>query len=144
MATKALFSIAWAGLSWVVYWLLDHFLYSWLVQYLERVFDVKEANVIASVSSYVIPALLAVVIIWVVYLAGRRWQPVPKPVMSEIDRRALIAEARDLVVRLVRQYPDSAQFEKQLASAQIFYKLRPYFSEHFNTIRGRMVTYPSW
>ena len=79
MPTKALFSIAWAVLSGAIYWLLDHFLYSWLVQYLGITFDIKEANVIASISSYVIPALLSAVTIWAVYQAGRRWQPAPMP-----------------------------------------------------------------
>jgi hypothetical protein len=78
MPTKGLFTIAWAVLSGVIYWLLDHFLYSWLVQYLGVTFDIKEANVIASVSSYVIPAFLSAVIIWAVYQAGRRWQPAPR------------------------------------------------------------------
>jgi hypothetical protein len=76
-------------------------------------------------------------------MAWRYFNPIPDPIES--NRRALIAEARELVGRLVRQYPDSAQFEKQLASDPIFYRLRPYFSKHFKAILlGRMVTYPSW
>jgi len=66
MPARALLSIAWVALSFTLCWLLDHFLYDWLVQYL------GVTNLIASVSSYVIPALLSAGIILVVYQAGRR------------------------------------------------------------------------
>jgi hypothetical protein len=78
MPPKALLSILWVALSGAIYWLLDHFLYSWLVRYLEITFNIKEAALIASISSYVIPALLSAVIIWVVYQVGQRGQPAPR------------------------------------------------------------------
>jgi hypothetical protein len=59
MPTKALFSIAWAVLTGVLYWLLTHFLYSWFVQYLDVAYKIQDAKLIASISSYVIPALLS-------------------------------------------------------------------------------------
>jgi len=88
MPPKA-FSILWVALSGAIYWLLDHFLYSWLVQYLEVTFDIKEANVIASVSSYVIPALLSAAIILAAYQVGKRWQP-PKKIAA-ICETAIVA-----------------------------------------------------
>jgi hypothetical protein len=66
MPAKAILSIAWVTLSGILYWILDHFLYSWLVIYLDG-YGIKEASVIASISSYVIPALLSAGIIWAVY-----------------------------------------------------------------------------
>jgi hypothetical protein len=72
MPPKALLSVAWAALYGILYWVLDHFLYDWFVQYLATTFDIKVANVIASVSNYVIPALLSGAIIWGVYQLGRR------------------------------------------------------------------------
>jgi hypothetical protein len=73
MPAKAILSIAWVTLSGILYWILDHFLYSWLVIYLDG-YGIKEASVIASISSYVIPALLSAGIIWAVYQTGRQKQ----------------------------------------------------------------------
>ena len=72
--------IAWAVLTGVLYWLLTHFLYSWFVQYLDVAYKIQEAKLIASISSYVIPALLSSAIIWGVYQLGRR-----KPRVSAIS-----------------------------------------------------------
>jgi hypothetical protein len=87
-------------------------------------------------------------------VSWRYFKPIPvQPNISEnggkgsieSNRRALIAEAREFVSRTVRQNPTSADFERQLASDQSFYRLRPYFSEHFKAVlHGHMVSYPSW
>jgi hypothetical protein len=73
MPAKAILSTAWVTLSGILYWILDHFLCSWLVIYLDG-YGIKEASVIASISSYVIPALLSAGIIWAVYQTGRQKQ----------------------------------------------------------------------
>ena len=54
----------------VLKWLIDHFLYDWLVKTLENAFDLGEADVIAAVSSFVFPALIGGGAIIVAYRLG--------------------------------------------------------------------------
>jgi hypothetical protein len=66
----------------ILKWAFDHFLWDWLANFLEVKRHFKEATLIASVSSYVIPFLIVVVCIvslyWLVHLdlGGRARQPV--------------------------------------------------------------------
>jgi hypothetical protein len=53
------------------------------------------------------------------------------PTSQNDERRAWIAQARHFVSITVRKYPDQAYFRDQLKSDQIFYRLRPYLSDHF-------------
>jgi hypothetical protein len=67
------------------------------------------------------------------------------PTSQNDERRAWIAQARHFVSITVRKYPDQAYFRDQLKSDQIFYRLRPYLSDHFKQALtgGRMLLYPS-
>jgi hypothetical protein len=84
--------------------LLDHLLYSWLVQYLQDTYDIKEAAMIASVSSYVIPVILSAGIIWTVYQAGiQQWwhrKAPPPEVTKQSEIRYLMARNDALKITL--------------------------------------------
>jgi hypothetical protein len=149
-------------LEWILFWSIGHGIILFLATH--EIYPNKfvasmitEAAEAPAWANWIISGAFGLLITFIleIFFWNRRLPSRPDTTMTrevitpsdqtESDRRALIAEARDLVSRLVRQYPDSAQFEKQLASDQIFYRLRSYFSEHFKMIlRGRMVTYSSW
>jgi hypothetical protein len=69
------------GFAGILKWAFDHFLWDWLANFLEVKRHFKEATLIASVSSYVIPFLIVIVCIvslyWLVRLdvIGRARQP---------------------------------------------------------------------
>ncbi len=62
---------AWAALLLFGKWILDHALFDWFVHYLEDTWNIKEASLIASISSYVIPAVASAVVITIVYRVAR-------------------------------------------------------------------------
>jgi len=104
-------------------------------------FPIWVTPVVAQAVFLTLAALTSGALIWS-FLNTRNVSQQPA---AETTRRALIAEARDFVSKTIRQNPDSDHFERQLASDPIFYRLRPYFSDHFKmTLSGRMVSYPSW
>ena len=59
--------LLWAALSFVGVWILDHTLFDWFVSYLESAWRVKEADLIASISSVIIPCIVSAVIIYLMY-----------------------------------------------------------------------------
>jgi hypothetical protein len=134
----AFFGLVWAFMSWVATHITWVSKYGW------------GAVVFAGVGA----ACVVMLVVSGALVALRYFNPLPGQSNTDeslerdsikSNRRALIAEARDFVSRTVRQNPDSSHFERQLASDPIFYKLRPYFSDHFKmTLSGRMVSYPSW
>ncbi len=52
-------------------WLVDHFLFDWLVRYLDG-YGIHEADLIATVSSYVLPALISIAIVLFTYRLVKR------------------------------------------------------------------------
>jgi hypothetical protein len=64
---KIIFGLLWAALGFLLKWILDNALYDWFVHYLEDRWGIKEAALIASISSYVVPLLLAGAIVVLVY-----------------------------------------------------------------------------
>lgn len=52
-------------------WLVDHFLFDWLVRYLDG-YGIHEADLIATVSSYVLPALISIAIVLFTYQLVKR------------------------------------------------------------------------
>jgi hypothetical protein len=69
---KALFAFAVFALGGVFKWILDHTLFDWFVRYLENNWQLKEADLLASVSSYVIPAIASGVIVYGAWWVGTR------------------------------------------------------------------------
>jgi len=66
-----LVGIFWLGLTGILRWAFDHFMWDWLVILLEEKWNLKEAELIALVSSYVIPAVGAIICLMAIYLLLR-------------------------------------------------------------------------
>jgi len=58
-------------LTGILRWAFDHFKWDWLVILLEEKWNLKEAELIALVSSYVIPAVGAIICLMAIYLLLR-------------------------------------------------------------------------
>jgi hypothetical protein len=136
----AFFGLVWAFMSWVAAHITWVSKYGWGVV------------VFAGVGA----ACVVMLVVCGVLIAWRYFNPLRGQSMTseslERDliesRRTLISQSRDFVSRTIRLNPDSAYFVKQLASDQIFYRLRPYLSDQFKMVlhasmSGRMVSYPS-
>lgn len=67
MQRKTIWAVGWFLLFAVGKWLLDNGLFDWLVRYLADTWNIQEANLIASISSYVIPGGIGTDNLW--YLA---------------------------------------------------------------------------
>jgi hypothetical protein len=72
MRRYTILGLLWAALSLVGVWFLDHTLFDWFVRYLESAWKIKEADLIASISSFVIPCIISAAIIYLVYWFFRR------------------------------------------------------------------------
>jgi hypothetical protein len=64
---RVLAGIVWLVLVGVLKWAFDSFLWDWLVQFIDVRLHLKEATLIASVSSYVFPILIAAACIAALY-----------------------------------------------------------------------------
>jgi hypothetical protein len=88
-AIKLIIGVLWSLLGLAIWWILDHALFDWFVHYLEDKWDFKEATLIASISSYVIPAIVSAIIIAIVYRLGQHelgsTVDNPEPYMSVSD-----------------------------------------------------------
>ncbi len=71
MPIKTLLLLGLGALSFALQWFLGNLLYASFVRYLDIQYHIKEAHVIASVSSYVVPAILALAVIVFTYRLGR-------------------------------------------------------------------------
>jgi hypothetical protein len=67
-------------------WAFDHFLWDWFIQFLEVKWHFREATLIASVSSYVIPLLLVVVCVLLLYWLVRHDVATKVPVVGAATR----------------------------------------------------------
>jgi len=67
----AVLGFAWALLSGVFYWALPHLLWDWLIQFLEKTWHFKEAELIASISSYAVPMVGAALCVIAIYMVLR-------------------------------------------------------------------------
>ena len=61
---KLIVGFFWIVLYGVFKWALDHFLWDWFTQYLETTWHIKETDVITTVSSFVVPALIVGISYW--------------------------------------------------------------------------------
>jgi len=68
---RALVGLVGLFLSGVLKWAFDHFLWDWLTDFLEVKWHLKEATLIASVSSYVFPVLIVAGCIALLYWLAR-------------------------------------------------------------------------
>ena len=136
----AYFGLVWAFMSWVAAHITWISKYGWGVV------------VFAGVGA----ACVVMLVVCGVLITWRYFNPLPGQSMTGESletnliesRRVLISQARDFVSRTIRLNTDSAYFEKQLTSDQIFYRLRPYLSDQFKMVlnasmSGRMASYPS-
>ena len=69
---NALLALATLILWPILRWLLDNALFDWFTDYLDKHWHIKEADLIASVSSYVIPLLLSALVVAFVYWLARQ------------------------------------------------------------------------
>ena len=66
---KILLAIAGVLLYGTFKWLADHLLFDWFSRYLATRWHIEEADVIAHISSFVIPGLLAALALWLAFKA---------------------------------------------------------------------------
>jgi len=69
---RVMVGIFWLLLATVLKWAFDHFLWDWFVQFLDVRWHFKEATLIASVSSYVLPLLFSLFCVAAIYWLARR------------------------------------------------------------------------
>jgi len=120
-------ALAWAlviVLAAVLHWAFDHFLWDWFSQSLEAKWHIKEAQLIASVSSYVIPILIVIFCLAAIYWLLHQDISARKTGQTQPDMR--ISDALDYIVN------DSRENLKQPP--------KPYVEE-FGPAKGRLVTH---
>jgi hypothetical protein len=81
----------------VLKWAFDHFIWDWFITYIEAKWNLREATLIVSVSSYAIPLLITIFCLMAIYWL-MRWDlekklgfsaPQPLPTASRKEEKPL-------------------------------------------------------
>jgi hypothetical protein len=117
MSVNTLLLLLWGVLWSTLQWLLGNFIYGWLIAYLDKYYNIKEANVIASVSSYIIPAIISCAVIAFVYLLGQHSGIVAQGT-DMTNKREAIASALDNLAQAVTASPSAVIGSQSIAVAK--------------------------